>query len=43
MRLLPVSSKENLGFTLLENMTILLILGIALAIGTPSVLAMQQR
>ncbi len=43
MRLSPVSSKENLGFTLLENLTILLILGIAMAIGTPSVLAMQQR
>jgi type II secretory pathway pseudopilin PulG len=43
MRLLPASSNENLGFTLLENLTILLILGIALAISTPSVLAMQQR
>jgi type II secretory pathway pseudopilin PulG len=43
MRLSPVSSSENLGFTLLENLTILLILGTALAIGTPSVLAMQQR
>jgi type II secretory pathway pseudopilin PulG len=43
MRLLPVSRNENLGFTLLENLTILLILGIALAIGTPSVLAMQQQ
>ncbi len=43
MRLSPVSSNEDLGFTLLENMTILLILGIALAISTPSVLAMQQR
>jgi type II secretory pathway pseudopilin PulG len=40
MRLLPVNSA---GFTLLENLTILLILGIAMAIGTPSVLAMQQR
>jgi type II secretory pathway pseudopilin PulG len=43
MRLSPVSSSVNLGFTLLENLTILLILGIAMAIGTPSVLAMQQR
>jgi type II secretory pathway pseudopilin PulG len=43
MRLSPVSRNENLGFTLLENLTILLILGIAMAIGTPSVLAMQQR
>jgi type II secretory pathway pseudopilin PulG len=43
MRLSPVSRNQNMGFTLLENLTILLILGIAMAIGTPSVLAMQQR
>ncbi len=43
MRLSPVNRNQNLGFTLLENLTILLILGIAMAIGTPSVLAMQQR
>ena len=43
MRLSPVSRNENWGFTLLENMTIVLILGIATAIGTPSLLAMQQR
>lgn len=43
MRLSSVNSNENLGFTLLENLTILLVLGTALAIGTPSVLAMQQR
>jgi prepilin-type N-terminal cleavage/methylation domain-containing protein len=43
MRLSPVSSKASFGFTLLENLTVLLILGIAIAIGTPSVLAMQQR
>ncbi len=43
MRLSPVNSNENLGFTLLENLTILLVLGIAMAIGTPSILAMQQR
>jgi type II secretory pathway pseudopilin PulG len=41
MRLLPVS--KDLGFTLLENLTILLILGIVMAIGIPSLLAMQQR
>ncbi len=43
MQLSPVNRNKNLGFTLLENMTILLILGIAMAIGTPNVLAMQQR
>jgi type II secretory pathway pseudopilin PulG len=41
MRLSPVNNP--VGFTLLENLTIVAILGIALAIGTPSLLAMQQR
>jgi Tfp pilus assembly protein FimT len=43
MRRLPVSNQIDRGFTLLENLTIVLILGIATAIGTPSLLAMQQR
>jgi type II secretory pathway pseudopilin PulG len=43
MRRSPVSNQLDRGFTLLENLTIVLILGIAMAIGTPSLLAMQQR
>jgi type II secretory pathway pseudopilin PulG len=43
MRRSPVSNQLDRGFTLLENLTIVLILGIAIAIGTPSLLAMQQR
>jgi prepilin-type N-terminal cleavage/methylation domain-containing protein len=48
MRLSPVNKAAsiptaNLGFTLLENLLVLLILSIAIAIGTPSILDMQQR
>jgi type II secretory pathway pseudopilin PulG len=43
MRHSPVSNQLDRGFTLLENLTIVLILGIAITIGTPSLLAMQQR
>jgi type II secretory pathway pseudopilin PulG len=43
MRLSPVNNTANQGFTLLENLTIVLILGIAAAVGSSSFLAMQQR